>query len=155
MNISFHLIHYESDLNIFAPASYLEDINRLLLVINPKSKPATAESLHGFFVGRGILAFACEGGRLVGMATICTLPKVNGYGYRVEHVGVLPSHEGNGIGRKLCELVISTANIFSMHPLDMTSSPKRERANRLYESLGFALRETNSRRLLTPQAPTL
>lgn len=59
----------------------------------------------------------------------------------VESVAVLKSHEGRGIGKKLNMILIEEARSFEeVERLDLSSQPKRERANRMYQSLGYERR---------------
>lgn len=63
----------------------------------------------------------------------------------VESVAVLPSREGRGIGKRLNEILIEEAKkLEGVERLDLSSQPKRERANRMYQSLGYVLRNAVS-----------
>ncbi len=84
---------------------------------------------------------------LVGMATLVI--------YRIPYVKkatfddliVDEGYQGQGIGRQLTEKVLSVAKKSGAAYIDFTSHPKRIKANRLYEKLGFKKRDTNIYRL--------
>jgi ribosomal protein S18 acetylase RimI-like enzyme len=48
-----------------------------------------------------------------------------------------------GIGEMLTDAALQRAHALGVATVDLTSRPSREAANRLYQRLGFALRETN------------
>lgn len=56
-------------------------------------------------------------------------------------------YRGRGVGTKLIKTAIKQAKKEKVRYLDFTSRPERVIANRLYESLGFKKRNTNSYRI--------
>ena len=54
---------------------------------------------------------------------------------------------GKGIGEKLTQFAIDYAVEQGFAEIDLTSNPTRVAANKLYQKLGFVLRETNIYRL--------
>ena len=50
---------------------------------------------------------------------------------------------GSGIGEALTRAALNRAQAAGARTVDLTSAPRREAANRLYERLGFQRRETN------------
>ena len=90
---------------------------------------------------------AREGGAIVGMATLNFLQRVMGSVGYVDDVVVDVQHRGKGFGTKLLEAVIESAGARGAWKLALTSRPSREEANKLYQKLGFKLKETNSYRL--------
>lgn len=84
--------------------------------------------------------------KIVGMATLIV--------YRIpyikkailEDVVVDEKFRRQGIGTKLIETAIFKAKKAGAFFIDFTSRPNREEANRLYNKLGFKLRETNAYR---------
>ena len=69
---------------------------------------------------------------------------------RIEDVVVADSHRGQGIGRELMRRLIAEAMRRKLTQVELTSAPARVAANHLYQSLGFALRETNVYKLVLP-----
>jgi len=50
---------------------------------------------------------------------------------------------GKGVGRALVSSALELAHQLDVKTVDLTSRPGREAANKLYQTAGFALRETN------------
>ena len=92
-------------------------------------------------------------GRIVGMATLVSVPLPTGLRGHVEDVVVDQSLRGRGIARLLLETMTAMAEVQGMRTLDLTSRPSRESALRLYESVGFERRETNVLRYTPPVTP--
>jgi ribosomal protein S18 acetylase RimI-like enzyme len=61
----------------------------------------------------------------------------------IEDVVVDEATRGQGVGAALTDAAILLADQHGARTVDLTSRPSREAANRLYQRLGFALRETN------------
>lgn len=92
-------------------------------------------------------------GRIVGMATLVSIPLPTGLRGHVEDVVVDESLRGQGIARQLLETMTAIADAQGMCTLDLTSGPSRESALRLYESVGFRRRETNVLRYTPAVSP--
>ena len=56
------------------------------------------------------------------------------------------SARGQGVGAALTQEAVRQARAVGARTVDLTSRPTRQAANRLYERLGFELRETNAYR---------
>jgi ribosomal protein S18 acetylase RimI-like enzyme len=80
--------------------------------------------------------------KIVGMATLVLVPKFAGLVAQIEDVCVDKEYRGKGIARLLMHAVMSTARERKVTHIDLTSSPSREAALALYESLQFERRET-------------
>lgn len=65
----------------------------------------------------------------------------------VESVVVSSKCRGNGYGKELVNSMIVAAKGMKVHYLHLISNPKRVVANRLYQSIGFELYDTNCFRL--------
>ncbi len=50
---------------------------------------------------------------------------------------------GSGVGAAITNAMIDRARELGCVTVDLTSRPKREAANRLYQRLGFVMRDTN------------
>lgn len=70
-----------------------------------------------------------------------------GLNARIEDVVVDEAKRGLGIGRQLMRYAIAEAEKAGVSNVSLTSSPFRVAANKLYQALGFELRETNVYRL--------
>jgi ribosomal protein S18 acetylase RimI-like enzyme len=112
------------DTNIRPPArEYLEQVLR-------------SESSH-FIIGE------LENNEIAGFLVIVTYPVPTGIKAWVEDVVVDEALRGKGYGMDLMQYAIDYARSAGAEHLDLTSRPWRIAANRLYQKLGFALRETN------------
>lgn len=80
---------------------------------------------------------------IVGMATLSLCPLPTGTKAWIEDVVIDAPFRGKGLGRLLLEHLIAEARRLKAVSINLTSRPKRQAANRLYQSLGFEQRETN------------
>jgi ribosomal protein S18 acetylase RimI-like enzyme len=55
----------------------------------------------------------------------------------VEDVGVLPNHQGKGIGKLMMEFAQNYAKEKGCYKMSLSSNLRREQAHKFYESLGF------------------
>ena len=86
---------------------------------------------------------AVEGGRIIGTASLCITRHPLGLKGGIEDVVVSPEARGRHIGRKLMEHIIEYARSLAPIELHLTSRPSREKANLLYQALGFRQHVTN------------
>lgn len=84
-----------------------------------------------------------EGGEIVGTATVVVVATAANWVARLEEVVVDASARGKGVGAALTSAAISVARDGGVEHLELTTAPRREAANRLYQRLGFQRRETN------------
>lgn len=80
---------------------------------------------------------------IVGMAAVNIVIKVGKREARIDEVVVDESARGTGLGQKLMEAAIDWAWSKNCDSVELTSRESREAANKLYQKLGFELRETN------------
>jgi ribosomal protein S18 acetylase RimI-like enzyme len=88
------------------------------------------------------LFLARDGTQIVGMLTLILVRIPTGLRGHIEDVVVAESHRKKGIGEALTRHAIAVTKISGTRTLDLTSRPSREAANRLYQRLGFKLRDT-------------
>lgn len=84
-----------------------------------------------------------EEGHIIGCASLCITRHPLGLKGGIEDVVVSPEARGRHIGRKLMEHIIEYARGIAPIELHLTSRPSREKANLLYQALGFRQHETN------------
>lgn len=83
-------------------------------------------------------------GDIVGVLIIAMTPCASGTRVHIEDVVVDSSCRGQGVGTLLLTEAIQRAkDEFHARTIDLTSRPERTSANRLYQRLGFQLRDTN------------
>jgi ribosomal protein S18 acetylase RimI-like enzyme len=84
--------------------------------------------------------------RIIGTLTLVFYKILTGLNARIEDVVVDSSERGKGIGKKLMRLAIQHALDAKAEKIDLTSTPKRQAAIRLYLSLGFELSDNGTYR---------
>jgi len=75
--------------------------------------------------------------------TLVLFPIPTGMRAWIEDVVVDESARGRGVGEALNRRALEIAVNAGAKTVDLTSRPSREAANRLYQRLGFVIRETN------------
>ena len=91
-----------------------------------------------------IAKYPDEHGKLVGMLTIAIYRVPTGLRSIVEDVVVDQDFRRLGIAEALVKTAMEYAREIGVDGISLTSNPKREAANKLYQSMGFERRETNS-----------
>jgi ribosomal protein S18 acetylase RimI-like enzyme len=86
-------------------------------------------------------------GEIVGMLTLVTFLIPTGLRAWIEDVVVDEAARGHGVGAALTQAAVQLARADGARTVDLTSRPTREAANRLYERLGFHLRDSKVYRL--------
>jgi ribosomal protein S18 acetylase RimI-like enzyme len=86
------------------------------------------------------------------MLTLVTVPLPSGLRARIEDVVVDQDARGQGVGTALTRAALDMAQQQGARSIDLTSRTSRVAANRLYQELGFQLRDSNAYRY-QPQPP--
>lgn len=81
--------------------------------------------------------------KIVGMASLYRIDRLDRTIGRIEDVVVDASTRGQGVGRGLMEGLIEEAKKQGISRLFLTSRPERVEANQLYQKVGFIKYETN------------
>jgi ribosomal protein S18 acetylase RimI-like enzyme len=89
---------------------------------------------------------------IVGMLTLVTFPLPSGFRARIEDVVVDQDARAQGVGTALTMAAVDLAQQQGARSIDLTSRASRVAANRLYQQLGFRLRDSNVYRY-QPQQP--
>jgi ribosomal protein S18 acetylase RimI-like enzyme len=84
-----------------------------------------------------------EDGAIVGALTLAVFRIPTAVRAWIEDVVVDEDARGRGVGEALTRAAIASAAAAGASTVDLTSRPTREAANRLYQRLGFQLRQTN------------
>jgi ribosomal protein S18 acetylase RimI-like enzyme len=123
-------------------------INRLLAQLSRSAPPLDADAVRQIATWDGnSLLVARAAGQIIGMLTLVTFPIPSGLRAWIEDVVVDESARGRGVGAALSAEAIRVARAAGARTIDLTSRPSRESANRLYQRLGFRLRDTHVYRL--------
>ncbi len=120
---------------------------RLLPQLSRSSPPPTQAELVEIVetTGTVVLVARARGGEgaIVGTLTLVTFRIPTGMRAWIEDVVVDQDASRRGIGAALNRAALHAARARGCKTVDLTSRPSREAANRLYQRLGFAVRETN------------
>lgn len=84
-----------------------------------------------------------ERAAIVGILCLVVYRVPTGVRAIIEDVVVDADVRGQGIGAALMDTATTLARAAGAEGISLTSNPKREAANRLYQSMGFELRNTN------------
>jgi ribosomal protein S18 acetylase RimI-like enzyme len=124
---------------------------RLLPQLSGSAAPLGADDLARVAKHQAItLLVARSQGAIVGMLTLVTFPLPSGLRARIEDVVVDRDARGQGVGTALTMAAIGLARQQGARSVDLTSRPSRVAANRLYQRLGFQLRDSNVYRYQPP-----
>jgi ribosomal protein S18 acetylase RimI-like enzyme len=118
-------------------------IARLLPQLSSARVPTRPELERMLASGATRLFLAHIGERVVGMLALVIFRIPSGVRAWVEDVVVDTESRGRGVGEALTKAALDLARKEGVRTVDLTSRPSREVANRLYQRLGFKLRETN------------
>jgi ribosomal protein S18 acetylase RimI-like enzyme len=88
------------------------------------------------------ILIARSGDAIVGTLTLVVFPIPTGLRAWIEDVVVDESARGQGVGAALTEEALRIARAAGVRTVDLTSRPERAAANRLYQRLGFAQRNS-------------
>ena len=126
----------------------VQAFGRLLPQLSRSAKPLDAEALRNLAAWQGThLLVARLDGEIVGALTLAMFPIPTGLRAWIEDVVVDEVARGRGIGAALTREAVRLARAAGARTVDLTSRPSREAANRLYERLGFQLRDSKVYRL--------
>jgi ribosomal protein S18 acetylase RimI-like enzyme len=116
---------------------------RLLPQLSRSATALDAEALRNLVAWHGNrLLVARADGAIVGALTLVMFPIPTGMRAWIEDVVVDEAARGRGVGAALTQEAVRLAQADGARTVDLTSRPSREAANRLYERLGFQLRDS-------------
>ena len=131
----------------------VEAFARLVPQLSKTSVPPDRAALDRIVSSPAItLLIARTDGKISGTLTLVMFPIPTGIRAWIEDVVVDEAARGQGIGEALSQEAIKIAEEAGARTVDLTSRPSREAAGRLYEKIGFKLRETRVYRYLVGPA---
>lgn len=130
----------------------VEAVERLVPQLSSSSPPPSVEELGEVVASPATDLFIAlaDDGSVVGMSTLAVFRIPTGLRAWIEDVVVDEAASRGGIGTALTQAMVDRAAELGCVTVDLTSRPSREAANRLYQRLGFAPRETNVYRYRIP-----
>ncbi|CAN5425443.1 hypothetical protein BH18ACT1_BH18ACT1_13750 [soil metagenome] len=136
-----------------ATPELVEAMARLVPQLSRTSPPPTREELAEIVASPATVLFVARlggegeaqgtGGQIVGTLTLVLFRIPTAVRAWIEDVVVDGAATRQGVGEALTLAALERAADAGARTVDLTSRPSREAANRLYQRLGFALRETN------------
>ena len=122
----------------------IEAFERLIPQLSRSNPPPSAEMLQSIVDSPAChLLIARDDTGILGSMTLVVFPIPTAIRAWIEDVVVDDAARGKGVGAKLNLHAIELAHELGAKTIDLTSRPSREAANRLYQRLGFEMRETN------------
>jgi len=132
----------------------VEAFARLVPQLSKTTVPPDRAALDGIVSSPAdTLLIARHEGKIVGTLTLVMFPIPTGMRAWIEDVVVDESARGQGIGEALSLEALSIAQAAGARTVDLTSRPSRQAAGRLYEKVGFQLRETRVYRYRVQDPP--
>ena len=127
-------------------ASELADaLVTLVPQLSKSNPPPSLAEVEAMLASDAITQFVArdDDGTIVGVSTLAIFPIPTALRAWIEDVIVDEVVTGQGIGEALTQAMIDAARERGCATVDLTSRPTREAANRLYQRMGFTIRETN------------
>jgi len=126
----------------------VEAFGRLLPQLSRSAQPLDERALRILveWPGNRVLVARADG-EIVGTLTLVMFPIPTGMRAWIEDVVVDEAARGRGAGEVLTREAVRLATEAGARTIDLTSRPSRGAANRLYERLGFRLRDSKVYRL--------
>ena len=123
----------------------VEAFVRLTPQLSKSNPPPTESELKEIVESPATVLFMAldDEGRYVGTLTLALFLIPTARRAWIEDVIVDESARGQGVGEALNRAALDHAREAGAKTVDLTSRPSREAANRLYQRIGFELRETN------------
>lgn len=123
----------------------VDAVDKLVPQLSKSNPPPTVEELGDIVSSPATDLFIAlaDDGTIVGMSTLAVFRIPTGQRAWIEDVVVDGSATRQGIGAALTQAMLDRAAERGCVTVDLTSRPSRDAANRLYQRLGFTLRETN------------
>lgn len=142
-NASFWILESEK-----VTSSEIEQLNELLWQLSPdKGKKQTDPIKMQNCLQTGCIAVTIVSGMIVGMAQLATYDHVaDGIVGMLHCVVVDKNHQGKGYAKRMLTALHAEAKSLRIKIIDLTSSPEKITAHKLYLSAGYEHRETENYR---------
>jgi len=122
----------------------LDALNDLLPQLSSSSIPLTEDRLLAILHSDAAhVLMAEEDGTFLGALTLVVFTIPSGNRARIEDLVVQATSRRCGVGQALVRKAIDLAESLGADAVELTAHPSRTAARRLYDSLGFKVRETH------------
>jgi GNAT superfamily N-acetyltransferase len=128
-----------------------EALARLLPQLNPRLTVPDLHRLRRLVADPAVtLLVAWDGGEIVGTTTVIVYTTPFWIKARLDEVVVDAGARGKGVGEALVKASLDVARALGVQVVELQSGrgPNREAAHRLYERLGFQIRDTDVFRIV-------
>lgn len=119
----------------------------LISQLTPDCRQLEAQYLQKIIDNENTFVFVACNPTIIGTLTLALVSTPSGTKAWIEDVVVDASARKQGVGKKLLQHAIGFATELNISSINLTSRPERIAANKLYQEMGFVLRETNVYRL--------
>jgi len=121
----------------------VEAFGRLLPQLSASAPPLDASMLAAIVSApASTVLLARADGQIIGTLTLAMFPIPTGVRAWIEDVVVDEAARGKRVGEALTLAAVQLAQDAGARTIDLTSRPSRQAAGRLYERLGFELRDS-------------
>lgn len=134
----------------------VEAFGRLLPQLSRSAQPLDRAAITTIVTGSPgstVLVARGEDGLITGMLTLVMFRIPTGLRAIIEDVVTDDAARGQGVGTALTNEAIAIARASGVRTIDLTSRPSRVAAGRLYEKLGFQVRDTRVYRYAIDDGP--
>ena len=132
----------------------VEAFGRLLPQLSRSARPLDRAAIARIVDSPGSnVLVARTGGVITGMLTLVMFAIPTGVRAIIEDVVTDDAARGQGVGTALTREAIAIARAAGVKTIDLTSRPSRVAAGRLYEKLGFEIRDTRVYRFTIDDGP--
>ena len=125
----------------------MDAITRLMPQLKLKYSLPTRSEIEALVASKAsvllIVRYPDENSPIVGMLTLLIYRVPSGVRAHVEDIVVDEAMRGQGIGEMLVRHALGVAREAGANGVGLTTNPRREAANRLYQRMGFNRWETN------------
>lgn len=120
---------------------------KLIPQLSPDAPVPSKPELEDIINSNNTIIFVAEENGIVGTLTLVINKIPSGIKIWIEDVVVDNAARGKGVGEELTKFAIEYVANKGIMQINLTSSPERIAANKMYQKLGFIKRETNVYRL--------
>jgi len=127
------------------PENYTPELKTQVTTLFNQLNPSIAQRPLEQLLTEGdrLVFLICEvDGKLAGMASMATYKVISGHKGMVEDVVVDATYRGQGIGRALMEQLLEEGHKLKLSEMLLFTGHHRTAAIKLYQSLGFALKQS-------------
>lgn len=120
---------------------------KLIPQLSPNSAVPSKSELEDLINCDNTLVILAEEDKIIGTLTLVFTKIPTGNKVWIEDVIVDNAARGKGVGEELIRYAIEYVNSKGIKQINLTSTPDKTVANKLYQKIGFIKRETNVYRL--------